>query len=154
MPKEIERKFLVDKTKLPPLPKPQRLVQGYIPSTHATIRIRIADDKAFLTLKGKTSGLTRSEFEYAIPLDEAEAMLEEFCLDTVIEKKRYILKYEGKRWEVDLFEGENEGLVLAEVEMQSEEEEILLPDWVGEEVSHDPRYRNVSLLSHPYGRWR
>ena len=154
MPKEIERKFLVDRTKLPPLDRPRRLKQGYIPSVEATIRVRIADDKAFLTLKGKTEGLSRSEFEYPIPLSDALAMLKEFCGEKTIEKKRYIIKYKNKTWELDMFEGANEGLVVAEVELESENEPITLPEWVTKEVTHDPRYRNVSLLAKPYKLWR
>lgn len=150
---EIERKFLVDCTKLPPLPKPHRLKQGYIPAAETTIRVRIADEKAFLTLKGKSDGLSRSEFEYPIPVSDAEAMLREFCGKKAIEKKRYIIKYEGKMWELDIFEGANKGLIVAEVELETENESIALPEWVTREVTHDPRYRNVSLLASPYQSW-
>ena len=151
---EIERKFLVDRTKLPSLPKPHRLKQGYIPADETTIRVRIAEDKAFLTLKGKSDGLSRSEFEYPISVSDAEAMLREFCGEKVIEKKRYIIEYDGKVWELDIFEGANEGLIVAEVELETENESIALPEWVTREVTHDPRYRNVSLLASPYRSWK
>jgi len=154
MAKEIERKFLVDRRKLPPLRSPLNITQGYIPgAATATVRIRISNDKAFLTLKGKADGLTRSEFEYAVPPADARQMLEEFCYASFIEKKRYLIPYEGHIWELDIFEGENEGLMIAEIELSSENETFSMPAWITKEVSSDPRYRNSSLIVHPYSVW-
>ncbi len=153
MAQEIERKFLVDAAKLPPLPPPQIIKQGYIPTQNATVRIRISNDKAFLTLKGRTTGLRRSEFEYPIPLEDAEAMLDELCIQPYIDKKRYLIDISGHTWELDIFEGENEGLIVAEIELESEDETFERPEWVTEEVSDDPKYRNVSLVNYPYKRW-
>jgi adenylate cyclase len=153
MAQEIERKFLVDPEKLPPLPSPIVIKQGYIPAQNATVRIRLSNDQAYLTLKGRTTGLTRSEFEYPVPVDDAEAMLRELCLHPYIDKKRYLIEYEGHTWELDIFEGENSGLIIAEIELGSEDEPFVVPEWVAKEVSDDPRYRNASLVSHPYTQW-
>lgn len=153
MSKEIERKFLVYKEKLPPLPAPKVIKQGYISGGETTVRVRISNEKAFLTLKGKTKGLTRSEFEYAIPLSDAEAMLQELCIKPFIEKKRYLIEHAGHTWELDIFEGENEGLIVAEIELECENELFEKPEWVTEEVSDDPRYRNANLIKHPYKNW-
>jgi len=153
MAEEIERKFLVHFDKLPALPPPLHIRQGYIPTLETTVRIRISENNAFLTLKGRARGITRSEFEYAVPLADAEAMLREFCRHTHIEKRRYRIPYEGHMWELDIFEGENSGLMIAEIELASETESFLKPDWVGEEVSGDARYRNANLVAFPYRRW-
>ncbi len=153
MAQEIERKFLVDAAKLPPLPAPQIIKQGYIPTQNATVRIRISNDKAFLTLKGRTTGLRRSEFEYPIPLEDAEAMLDELCMQPYIDKKRYLIDVSGHTWELDIFEGENEGLIVAEIELESEDEAFERPEWVTEEVSEDPRYRNAYLVKNPFMKW-
>ncbi len=153
MAQEIERKFLVDAAKLPPLPAPQIIKQGYIPTQNATVRIRISNDKAFLTLKGRTTGLRRSEFEYPIPLEDAEAMLDELCMQPYIDKKRYLIDVSGHTWELDIFEGENEGLIVAEIELESEDETFERPEWITEEVSNDPKYRNAALVNHPYKLW-
>ncbi|BAF72146.1 CYTH domain-containing protein [Sulfurovum sp. NBC37-1] len=154
MPKEIERKFLVDSTKLPKLPTAHHIKQGYIPTAGtATVRIRISDDRAFLTLKGKAKGLTRSEFEYGIPVEEAEMMLTELCTSSHIKKKRYLIPYGDHTWELDIFEGDNEGLIVAEIELQAEHETFQKPPWVTEEVSYDPHYRNAYLIDHPYSMW-
>ncbi len=153
MAQEIERKFLVDTTKLPPLPRPLIIKQGYIPAQNATVRIRRTDDQAYLTIKGRATGLTRSEFEYPIPPSDAEAMLAELCEKPYIEKKRYLIKHQGHTWELDIFEGENEGLIIAEIELSSEDETFEKPEWVTQEVSDDPRYRNSYLIGHPYKTW-
>jgi len=153
MATEIERKFLIDPKKLPPLPKPMTIKQGYIPAEEVTVRVRLVDEKAFLTLKGKAVRLSRSEFEYPIPYEDAVAMLEELCVPPLIEKKRYELPYEGHLWEIDIFEGENSGLFLAEVELQAEEEAVTLPPWVTKEVSQDRRYSNARLRLHPYSEF-
>jgi len=153
MATEIERKFLFDPAKLPPLPEPYVIKQGYIPAEGATVRIRTKNAKAFLTIKGKTNGIARSEFEYEIPLEDALAMLQELCAAPLIEKKRYELAYEGHLWEIDVFEGENEGLYLAEVELQSEDETFALPPWVTAEVTHDKRYYSANLRVLPFSRF-
>jgi len=147
---EIERKFLIDPGKLPELPRPIVVRQGYIPAENATVRARTMNDKGFLTLKGRTRGFTRSEFEYEIPFEDASAILEELCTPPLIEKRRYRLYYENHIWEIDIFEGENEGLCMAEVELRSEDEEVVLPPWVTKEVTGDRRYYNASLRTHPY----
>ncbi len=154
MAKEIERKFLVDQEKLPLLPTPYTIQQGYIAATGATVRVRIRNNEAFLTLKGKAKGLTRSEFEYPIPLADAKAMLSELCIHPFISKKRYLIEHEGHTWELDIFEGENEGLIVAEIELESETEPFAKPDWVTEEVSNDPRYRNAYLVTQPFSTWK
>jgi len=155
MAKEIERKFLVDPEKLPPLKNPHTIKQGYIPgSLTATVRIRISDDDAYLTIKGRATGLTRSEFEYPIPLPDAQEMLEELCNGDVIKKKRYLFPYEGHLWEIDIFEGSNEGLIIAEIELSDENETFTKPEWITKEVSYDPKYRNSNLITYPYVEWK
>jgi len=155
MAKEIERKFLVHAHKLPSLPSPHIIKQGYVPTTEgATVRIRISNEKAFLTLKGKATGLTRSEFEYAIPLADAQAMLDELCTTPYIAKRRYLINHAGHTWELDIFEGENQGLIVAEIELESEDEAFEKPAWVAAEVSDDPRYRNAYLVTYPFSQWK
>ena len=119
----------------------------------ATIRVRTKNGKAFLTIKGKATGIARSEFEYAIPADDALAMMQELCAPPLIEKKRYEVMYEGHLWELDFFEGENAGLFLAEVELQREDETVALPPWVIEEVTQDKRYYNANLRLLPFSRF-
>lgn len=152
MPLEIERKFLVKSAGWRAGARACTIRQGYLCiGGGATARIRIAGAQAFITVKGKTQGLSRAEFEYPIPLQDAEIMLATLCARPLIEKTRYSLDYAGKLWTVDVFEGENDGLVMAEVELTGPEERVALPDWVGEEVTDDPRYRNSSLVSAPLG---
>lgn len=151
MAQEIERKFLVsgDGWKST-VASSARLQQGYLStSAKATVRVRIYDDKeAVLTLKGKTEGISRAEFEYPIPLEDARELME-MSRPNVIEKRRYNVPFEAHTWEVDVFEGLHAGLVLAEVEMASVDEHVHLPDWVGLEVSEDDRYANASLSRNP-----
>lgn len=152
MPLEIERKFLVTSNRWRAGARACAIRQGYLScGDGATVRIRIAGSEAFITVKGKTQGISRAEFEYPIPLHDAEVMLVTLCARPLIEKTRYALEHAGKLWTVDVFEGENDGLVMAEVELTGPEERIALPDWVGEEVTDDPRYRNSSLVSAPLG---
>ncbi len=151
---EIERKFLVDPERLPPLPAGSHIRQGYIPAENATVRVRIKDESAFLTLKGRMHALVRSEFEYPIPYDDALAMLDELCARPLIEKKRYEIMHAGHRWELDIFEGENEGLLLAEIELTSADEPFVLPPWVTREVTDDRRYYNANLRTLPFSRFR
>ena len=153
MAKEIERKFLVDRSKLPTLPKGYIMKQGYVPTQGITVRARISNDQAFLTLKGRATGLSRSEFEYPIPVKDAQQILNELCAHPLIEKTRYLIPYEGHTWELDIFEGHNEGLVVAEIELSSEDEKFELPIWATEEVSYDTKYRNTNLITHPFCEW-
>lgn len=161
---EIERKFLVrDVSGEGALPAWKRLAedpegtlyrQGYLSrDPDRTVRVRIAGDKARLTVKGRTTGCTRSEFEYPIPLEDARRMLDELVLSPVLEKRRYRVPFAGYVWEVDEFDGENRGLVVAEVELGSETETPELPDWAGKEVTGDVRYYNSALSENPYARW-
>jgi len=150
---EIERKFLVTDTSM--LRGDGVLYrQGYIKSERPrTVRIRLADGQGILTVKGHTQGLTRSEFEWPIRADDADFLLRHLCHQPLIEKRRYKIPHAGHIWEVDVFAGANEGLILAEVELQSEEESVVLPPWVGREVSHDRRYFNSALAERPYCDW-
>jgi adenylate cyclase len=151
---EIERKFLVNTTLLPELTDGHTIKQGYIQTVGLnTVRVRVSDDKAFLTLKSSGTGTTRLEFEYSVPLEDAEQMLENLCKKPFIDKKRYLIEHEGHTWELDIFEGENKGLIVAEVELESEDEAFALPKWVKEEVTTDKRYANSNLIQNPYINW-
>lgn len=152
---EIERKFLVRDDSWRALAQPGcRYRQGYLTTdTPSSVRVRVAGDRGYLNIKSATLGVTRTEFEYAIPLQDAEEMLEHLCARPLIEKTRYIVEHAGHAWEIDVFEGENAGLVVAEIELQSQDEAFETPAWAGEEVSHDPRYYNVSLVRHPFKDW-
>lgn len=149
---EIERKFLVTGTAWRTADG-QRIVQGYLNrDKQRTVRVRIAGAQAFLTIKGMTSGATRAEFEYPIPLADAEALLA-LCDGPLIDKIRHRVGHDGLVWEVDEFLGDNAGLVVAEVELVHEDQPVALPPWVGAEVTTDHRYFNSSLATHPFGRW-
>lgn len=155
MGKEIERKFLVKGDAWKSLATGRRYRQGYLNSAkERTVRVRTIDDRAFLTVKGPNTGITRSEFEYEIPLEDARAMLDALAERPLIEKTRYKIASGGHVWEVDEFEGENQGLVVAEIELSAEGESFEKPEWIGEEVSDDPRYYNSSLVAHPYSSWK
>jgi len=152
--REIERKFLVRDDSWREGAVGVTVLQGYLTTAReCTVRVRVAGGRAWLTVKGPARGLTRPEFEYGIPVEDAEAMLKELSVAPPVEKTRYRVPFGGLVWEVDVFHGANEGLVLAEVELEHEEQEPPLPPWVGEEVTHDPRYLNASLARHPYTRW-
>ena len=128
--------------------------QGYISIQKGrTVRVRIAGDQGFLTIKAATGGLARAEFEYAIPLEDAQTLLEHHCLPHIVEKTRYRIEHADLVWEVDEFIGLNQGLVVAEVELSSPDQPIALPDWVGTEVTHDVRYLNSALSQRPYSQW-
>jgi CYTH domain-containing protein len=145
---EIERKFLVDfdSWKNIEKPVPELIVQGYIfNSLEKTLRIRIKNGKGYLTLKGKTKGISRSEFEFEIPLKEAESILEIFTEKAIV-KDRYTIIYEGHTWEVDVFHGKLDGLILAEIELKAEDEKFTKPRWVTTEVSENPNYFNAKLI--------
>lgn len=146
--KEIEHKFLVDAGKWASMvkPKPNLIVQGFLSrSVECTVRVRIKETKGFLTIKGKTEGISRTEFEYEISLADAESMISSFT-DKHIRKDRYEIKHKGHLWEIDVFHGALEGLILAELEVSSEDEQFELPDWVTEDVSRDPSYYNAVLI--------
>jgi len=157
MKTEIERKFLVVGDGWRDAADGGRLCeQGYISSDseYATVRVRVLGSKGFLTLKGPTKGISRSEMEYEIPVKEADYMLRNFCGDRVISKTRYLLELNGLRWEIDEFSGENQGLIIAEIELETEDQLFEKPDWLGEEVSFDPRYFNAALAQNPSSNWK
>jgi adenylate cyclase len=152
---EIERKFLVvDECWRSAVEAEQRLRQGYLCAGPAgSVRIRITDGEATLTLKGPTRGIRRAEFEYPIPLADAEAMFAEMVAGPCIDKVRYQVRWGGHLWDLDLFLGDNAGLVVAEIELVDEDEAFERPPWAGEEVSEDLRYHNSYLVRHPYKDW-
>jgi CYTH domain-containing protein len=154
MAKEIERKFLVKSDAWRKLAEGTMYRQGYLNSVkERTVRIRTVGNEAFLTIKGLTVGATRSEYEYPIPLADCNAMLDTLAEKPVIAKKRYKIAKDGLTWEVDEFFGENQGLIVAEVELKSEDQAFTKPDWIGDEVTGDPRYFNANLIKHPYTKW-
>ena len=150
---EIERKFLVCNEDWRSLGTPVQYAQGYLAADGVrTVRIRIAGDDGFLTIKGASTGISRLEFEYAIPASDALEMLR-LCSIPVITKYRTKIAYEGKIWEVDEFEGENKGLIMAEIELTSEDESFGIPPWIGKEVTGDLRYFNSQLSINPFRNW-
>ncbi len=154
MGKEIERKFLVKGNAWQEGATGTRYRQGYLNSqSDRTVRVREAGDQAFLTIKGPSLGASRSEYEYLIPLQDARELLDTLCEQPLIDKVRYKIPYQGHLWEVDVFGAENEGLVIAEVELNAEDETIELPEWIGEEVTSDVRYFNSSLSKRPFSTW-
>lgn len=156
MATEIERKFLIrDDRWRQQADAGQRIAQGYlIGARDASVRVRIEGDQANLNIKSATLGIYRQEYEYPIPLVDAREMLDNLCEKPIIDKVRYHVSHAGHLWEIDVFEGENAGLVVAEIELDSEDEAFEQPDWLGEEVSDDVRYYNVSLVKHPYKDWQ
>ncbi len=155
MAKEIERKFLVEGDAWRGLAEGTAYRQGYLSTAEErAVRVRTVGDKGFLTIKGKEKGLTRLEYEYEIPLGDADELLDRLCLEPLIEKHRYRIEHAGMLWEVDEFHGVNDGLIVAEVELSSEDQEVELPSWVGREVSDDHRYKNANLVDHPYTTWK
>ena len=151
---EIERKYLIDLGKIGTLENGIRIKQGYLSTDkNAVVRVRVKNDKAYLTIKGANNGISRLEFEYETPFDEANEMLDNLCKKPVIDKTRYIIKHDIHIWEIDVFYGDNEGLVVAEVELKDENEKINLPSWIKEEVTSDNRYFNSNLMKHPYKDW-
>lgn len=155
MPIEIERKFLLKDDSWRKQADPGKdYIQGYlVGSRQASVRVRIEGEQAYLNIKSATLGVRRQEYEYAIPLDDAREMLAQLCEQPLIEKTRYLIQAQGLCWEIDVFKGENAGLVVAEVELESEQQQFVHPAWLGEEVSDDPRYYNVSLVKHPFKNW-
>ncbi len=152
---EIEKKFLVKNDGWKKGGTSKIFYQGYLCSgSGQTVRVRIAGDQAYLTIKGKSVGISRLEFEYHIPVAEAKIMLEEICIQPIIHKCRFFTQYGGFLWEIDEFYDDNTGLVLAEIELESEEQPFPRPPWLGEEVSTDRRYYNAALCSHPFKEWK
>ncbi|HEY4195867.1 MAG TPA: CYTH domain-containing protein [Mucilaginibacter sp.] len=152
---EIERKFLVDHKKWDRVSKPggTHYHQGYILSNAGqTIRVRVSDKQAFLNMKSKVSQVSRKEYEYEIPLTEGLEILDAFTKNGT-EKVRYCIPFDGKTWEVDVFMGDNAGLIVAEIELKSEDEEFEKPDWITTEVTDDNRYANSNLATHPFKDW-
>ncbi len=155
---EIERKFLLanDKWRQPVngvLPVGVLYIQGYLSrDKNRTVRVRVAGTKGFITIKGKTTGISKPEFEYEIPLDDASKMLN-LCDGQLIKKFRYLIEHKGTTWEVDEFLGDNDGLIVAEVELKSEDQKFSKPNWLGSEVSSDSRYSNSNLSITPYKKW-
>ena len=155
MATEIERKFLVkgDEWRRS-VANSLQFKQGYLAGTvSSSVRVRIEGDNAYLNIKSAILGIKRQEHEYAIPLQDAAEMLSNLCEKPLVEKRRSFVKHDGRTWEIDEFEGENEGLIVAEIELNHENEELNLPDWLGEEVSEDVRYYNVNLVKKPYKSW-
>ena len=151
---EIERKFLVTENSWRSLAAGVKYRQGYLNSAkERTVRVRTIDDKGFLTIKGITTGASRAEYEYEIPVGDADALLDDLCEKPLIEKNRYKINFEGFVWEVDEFFGENQGLIVAEVELESEDQAFEKPGWIGEEVTGDPKYFNSNLINNPYLKW-
>ena len=154
MKTEIERKFIVTNNLYKKLGRYEHCLQGYIPSdTEPLIRIRIIGNKSYLTMKSDVNGITRLEYEYEIPNKDAKDLLELFCKKTTIEKNRYIIHYKSTLWEVDEFLGDNQGLVVAEVELESEQQSYDKPSWIGSEISTDKKYYNYNLAQCPYQTW-
>jgi adenylate cyclase len=151
---EIEHKYLVNTALWRPAAPGTLYRQGYLSSVkERVVRVRIAGDRGFLTIKGASVGLARPEYEYPIPLADAEAMLDQLCQRPLIEKTRHCEPFGGRTWEIDVFHGENEGLVLAEVEVEHAADAVALPPWAGAEVSDDARYYNNNLAAQPYSTW-
>jgi adenylate cyclase len=149
---EIERKFLVTGEGWRQ-PEPLRICQGYLNrDADRTVRVRIAGERAYLTIKGRAQGLARPEFEYEIPVTDAEQLLK-LCEGPILEKHRHVLVHAGSQWEVDEFHGDNQGLVVAEIELEREDQPFECPQWLHTEVTDDPRYLNSNLSRQPYRTW-
>ncbi len=155
MPVEIERKFLVrDDSWRRQVDSATEIRQGYLClDPERSVRARLSGGRGTLTIKGRSRGATRDEYEYAIPAEEAWELLERLCVRPLLEKTRHRIRVGELLWEVDEFAGDNAGLVVAEVELENAEQEVALPDWVGSEVTGDPRYLNVNLVARPFSRW-
>jgi len=155
MGKEIERKFLLSSSAWrQQVVRSARYRQGYLANNgHASVRVRVAGEQANINIKSATLGIERMEYEYPIPLDEAEEMLDQLCSGPLIDKVRHFVEIGDHIWEIDVFSGDNQGLEVAEIELGSSDELFERPDWLGDEVSADPRYYNVCLVDHPYKDW-
>lgn len=154
MGREIERKFRVMGDGWKGGDGGSRIRQGYLSiDPDRTVRVRRKGDGAWITIKGRLSGATRAEYEYAIPVADADEMLDTLSIPSVIDKVRHVVRFGGHDWEVDVFEGANAGLVVAELELDSEDQEFERPPWLGEEVTGDGRYANAALVENPYTSW-
>ena len=152
---EIERKFLVANDAWRGQGRPTLMRQGYLVADQVrTVRVRIEGERAVITIKSKSEGASRGEWEYEIPVPDAAELLERLCEQPLVEKVRHRIEHAGHTWEVDEFQGENAGLVVAEIELGSEDEAFETPDWIGREVTGDPRYYNSSLIRLPYSKWK
>ncbi len=150
---EIERKFLVNPEKWKPSSTGIRMKQAYMGvAPNPTVRIRLKDEKAYLTIKGRSSSIARPEFEYEVPVTDAVEMFK-LAISKPVEKIRYELEHEGILWEIDVFSGANSGLLMAEIELESEDQSFSFPDWLAEEVTGDLRYYNSYLSVHPFQEW-
>lgn len=156
MANEIERKFLLrNDSWRQQVFRTKSIRQGYLVSDEIrSVRVRIADDEAHLNIKSATLGISRSEYEYAIPLQDAQELLDTLCRRPLLEKTRHFLQDGNHLWEIDVFAGDNAGLVVAEVELKEAEETFERPPWLGEDVSHDKRYYNACLIDNPYKNWQ
>jgi adenylate cyclase len=152
---EIERKFLLKNTSWQEVAEPgMKYSQGYlVGSKNASVRVRVEGERAFINIKSATIDITRQEFEYEIPLTDAQQLLDSLCEKPLISKTRYHVKYEQHTWEIDVFDGDNAGLVVAEIELKDINEPFAKPGWLGDEVSNDVRYYNVNLVKHPFKDW-
>jgi len=151
---EIERKFLVKDDSWRSSAIGKTYLQGYLNTNkERTVRVRTIDNKGYLTIKGIAKGPARVEYEYEIPVDEALTMLDGLCEKPLIEKSRYKIEYQGLVWEVDEFHGENQGLIIAELELDFEDQKFAKPEWIGAEVTGDSKYFNSNLIHHPYSQW-
>jgi adenylate cyclase len=152
---EIERKFLPKGEGWRGLGQPTLMRQGYLVADPVrTVRVRIEGERAVITIKSKSTGASRGEWEYEIPVPDAAELLDRLCEQPLVEKVRHRIEHAGHTWEVDEFQGENAGLVVAEIELGSEDEAFETPDWIGREVTGDPRYYNSSLIRLPYSKWK
>ena len=155
MATEIERKFLVKDLSFKKQSNGILIKQGYLPTDSTiAVRVRVVENRAYLTIKGQGTGIGQAEYEYEIPVSDADELLNNMCIKPVIEKYRYKYEYKGFTWEIDEFLNENEGLVVAEIELNDVEEDFPVPDFIGEEVTFDYRYRNSYLAKHPYKSWQ
>jgi len=151
---EIERKFLVSGDQWRSNAAGEKYLQGYLSSDKScVVRLRAVGDKGYLTIKGESSGFSRLEYEYEIPVQECMEMMEKLVEKPIIEKIRFKVEYQGFVWEIDEFEGENKGLIVAEIELDHPDQSFERPVWLGIEVTDDPRYFNANLIRHPYGNW-
>lgn len=155
MATEIERKYLVKNSEWRKnVMESRSLEQGYFDTAPShTLRVRVDSNQAFLTIKGRASGISRSEFEYPIPKDDALAMLAEFCKNRILKKTRHMVRWLNHTWEVDEFEGDNAGLITAEIELHSETEKFEIPPWIGQDISHEKKYTNAALAQKPFRTW-
>ena len=151
---EIERKFLVKERPFAMAKRSLKINQGYILNEKSkVIRVREKGDDYFLTIKGNNIGISRLEYDFPISKDDAEELIIHFCKTTLIEKTRHYVEHKGHTWEVDEFHGTNDGLIVAEIELESEDEKFEIPNWIGQEVTQDERYYNMNLAVHPYTSW-